>query len=149
MVLLDVPLVLVSVVELDVPAAPVRLLPVRLPAVVVSAPVVLGDDPLGVLDVFEFVVPIVLLLPVDGALLDEPVVPVAPVVISVLFAGDVDVEPGVVPEDDVPGPVVLLVVLLVPPPLLPACANARPAAVASAAVATMSACLFMCISEIE
>jgi hypothetical protein len=110
---------------------------VRLPDVVVSAPVVLGDDPL---DVFEFVVPIVLVLPVDGELLDEPVVPV---VVSVLFAGDVDVVPGVVPVADVPGPVVLLVVLLVPPPLLPACANARPAAVASAAVATMSACLFM------
>lgn len=139
MVLLDVPLVLVSVVELDVPAAPARPLPVRLPDVVVSAPVVLGDDPLGVLDVFEFVVPIVLVLPVEGELLDVPVVPV---VVSVLFAGDV-VVPGVVPVAEVPGPVVLLVVLLVPPPLLPACANARPAAVASAAVATMSACLFM------
>ena len=143
MVLLDVPLVLVSVVELDVPAAPARPLPVRLPDVVVSAPVVLGDDPLGVLDVFEFVVPIVLVLPVEGELLDEPVDPVEPLVMSVLLLGDVDVVPGVVPVADVPGPVVLLVVLLVPPPLLPACANARPAAVASAAVATMSACLFM------
>jgi hypothetical protein len=119
------PPVVVSVVVVELPVVPAA--PVR-PVVEPVVPVVLLPVPVAPLRV------------VSWPVVPEPMLPLLVVPLGeVVLAG---------PPDGVPGPwVCVLLTLLVPPPVpepaLPACAKARPVAIASAADAAINVSFFM------